>query len=165
MTDPAIRDATTADVEGVRRVARRGWRAAYSEILAPETIERALAEWYDPDLIREAIDRRDGTYVVAEESETILGYASGGLHEEGSASLSAIYVDPDRWSEGIGTALLDAVTDSLRERGAASLRVRVLGDNDVGRSFYRSSGFERVDEQRTALFGEQVTECVLETSL
>lgn len=161
MTDVAIREATAGDVPAIRRVAERGWNAAYGDIVSQATIDAAMDEWYAPDSTRAAIEREDVTYLVAERDRTVLGYVSGGPGDETTvAHLGAIYVDPDHWGAGIGTALLSAFESACRERGYDGVRFEVLAENDVGTSFYRSHGFAVVEERTTDLFGESVRERV-----
>lgn len=164
MSDFIVRPAGSRDVPGVQRVARRGWHAAYGDILSEETIEAKLDEWYDPTGIREYVEREDVGYFVAEADGQVLGYASGGPSDEGPdvGFLGAIYVDPDHWGEGIGSRLLDRVEAFLADRGYDRLRFRVLAENDVGTSFYRSRGYEVVEETETELGGEVVSELVFE---
>lgn len=164
MADPTIRPATPADVAGIRRVARRGWTAAYEGILSESVIDRAMAEWYDPDTLVEIIDREAGTYLVAE-GEEIVGYASGGSDGDRVAELGAIYVDPDRWGEGVGTALLSAFERERRRAGDEAVRLRVLADNEVGIAFYRARGYEPVAEGEDELFGERVAERIFRRNL
>lgn len=169
MADPTICPATPEDVAGIRRVAERGWTAAYDEILAQETIDLALAEWYDRDTLQEFVGHEGGTYLVAED-EGIVGYVSGGQNgeddgEDGSAVLGAIYVDPDCWGEGVGTALLEAFERERRVLGDRAVRLRVLADNEIGIGFYRARGYEAVADREDELFGEEVEELVFHREL
>ncbi|MFC4986640.1 GNAT family N-acetyltransferase [Saliphagus infecundisoli] len=167
MTDPTIRTATPEDVTGIRHVAERSWNAAYNGILDGETIDCALEEWYDPDQVREFVDRDEVTYLVAEDGD-VVGYASGGPDGEGEgdvAVLGAIYADPDLWGEGIGTALLSAFERERRRAGDDAVRLRVLADNEVGIAFYRARGYEPVAEREDELFGERVAERVFRRAL
>lgn len=164
MVDVTVRPADPRDVPGVQRVARRGWHAAYEDVLSAATIEAKLEEWYGQASIREYVEREDVGYFVATADGQVLGYASGGPSEEGDdvGFLGAIYVDPDRWGEGIGSRLLDRVESFLADRGYERLRFRVLAENDVGTSFYRSRGYEVVEETETELGGEVADELVFE---
>ncbi|WP_254543007.1 GNAT family N-acetyltransferase [Halomarina pelagica] len=159
MTDVTVRPATPDDVPGIRRIARRGWEAAYGGFLADDTIERALAEWYDPAFVRVAIERDGTIYRVAVADGEVVGYATAGV-DGTDGHLTSLYVDPGRWGEGIGTRLLEAIRDRLRERGAERLEIRVLAENEVGRGFYESRGFEPVEEAETDLFGASRREVV-----
>jgi L-amino acid N-acyltransferase YncA len=86
-----VREATPEDVEDVLAIAERGWDRAYSEFLSRETIETAMAEWYDPDDTQEYIEREDVAYFVTENSGEVIGYLSGGpSDEENVARLGAV---------------------------------------------------------------------------
>ena len=162
MTDPTVRNATTADVPAIRRIAEAGWQATYESILAHETIDRALANWYDPEAIRQGIEDDDVLYFVAEREGTVRGYASGSACDESPvATLGAIYVDPAHWREGIGTALLTDFERACRKAGCDALEIRVLEGNDVGAAFYRKRGYQAVETRDADLFGESISERVL----
>lgn len=158
MTSITIRPASPADTEQIVALAGRSWEAAYGEILASQTIDRALSHWYDPSSTREAIEDEASAYFVAGE-DGILGYLSGS-GEGAVARLGAIYVDPRRLGNGIGTALLEAFEDWCRTRGYETIEFEVLADNENGQSFYRARDYERVETRETELFGEVVTEHV-----
>ncbi|RDI71204.1 GNAT family N-acetyltransferase [Halopelagius longus] len=175
MIEVTVREATADDVPAVRRIARRGWNAAYGDLLSQETIDAAMATWYAPDATRATVEGGDAAYFVAEPTgdaseptsgdrgtpSDVVGFAAGGPSETaGVATLSAIYVDPDHWGGGVGTALLERVEEFCREEGCETLEIRVLSENRVGRSFYRSKGYEAVEKRDTKLFGEAVREFV-----
>ena len=70
--------------------------------------------------------RRSGTLVVAEDDVNVVGFA-GALDHGACVALSDLFVRPDRQSQGIGRALLDAVR-SGRPAG---------GDDGLGRPAQR----------------------------
>ncbi|MDZ7745770.1 MAG: GNAT family N-acetyltransferase [Halobacteriales archaeon] len=53
-----------------------------------------------------------------------------------------LFVIESRRQDGIGTALLEATIDALREGGADRIALDVLAANDEARAFYRDHGFE-----------------------
>jgi len=160
MAEVIVRPARRDDVDDIHRIAEAGWNAAYEDIIAQETIDAAMDEWYDVEGTREFIEHEDVGYFVAEdESGGVVGYVSGGPGENrGVAKLGAIYVDPDRWGDGIGSTLLDQFESFCREEGFDTLEFEVLAGNDVGASFYRKHGYDVVDESESDLFGETVEE-------
>jgi ribosomal protein S18 acetylase RimI-like enzyme len=162
VTDTTVRDATADDVPGIRRVARRAWTTTYEGHLSTETIETALREWYGAAELRRLLGRDDVEYLVAERDSRVVGYIGGGPVDDAdaTASLGAIYVDPDDWGRGIGTALLARFSDRCRAREVETIRVRVLAANAIGRSFYEKRGFEPVETVDAELFGESVRERV-----
>lgn len=149
----SIRNATVEDIPEIQRVADGGWRAAYGDFLTETAIETILNDWYASERLETSITTENAIYLVAGDDD-ITGYASAAPTEDGEAQLYAIYVDPDRWNTGIGTGLLDTITERLTEGGIERLRVEVLADNTVGTSFYEARGFEQTAEHDRTV-GEQ----------
>ena len=63
-----------------------------------------------------------------------------------------IYVDPDRRGEGIGSTLLTAAERALAERGAETVGLEAMADNEDARRFYRRHGYRphRVELEKRA---------------
>lgn len=59
--------------------------------------------------------------------------------EDGDSELDALFVEPDRWQQGIGRALVDHCANVARTRGSAALHV--IG-NPHAQRFYGACGFE-----------------------
>lgn len=73
---------------------------------------------------------------------------------DGDAGLKEIYVDPARWSEGVGTALLDRVERAVPDE-YRGLTLSTLAGNERGRAFYEARGFEAVGEESDEIGGEE----------
>lgn len=144
------RRATPGDAPAVREVARRSWHAAYDALVGPETVAETVDEWYDPSDLSEQI-RAATCFRVAESDDGVVGFVHGEYDGEDPAALPRLYVHPGHWDAGAGTALLSSTEDTLREAGARGLELSVLADNDIGRSFYESRGFESVDRESSNL--------------
>lgn len=156
MSEQIVREAHPSDIQAIRAVAERGWRAAYEDILRPETIDAAMEEWYDPELLRDSLERSDAAvYVAVEGAGTVNGFVRGSLGDE-VGHLGAIYVDPEQWGEGIGSQLLTQFEQFCADHGYETIEFAVLAGNDIGRSFYRSQGYEQVEDREVELFGETV---------
>jgi len=175
MDDLTIRPAETGDVADVRRVARESWHAAYDDLLGPEPVESVVDEWYDLNRLRRSVERDDGVFLVAETGEDesddaesdpeVVGFAQGVLAEDEAAELPRIYVHPDYWGEGAGSAMLERVEDWLTDRGAQRLRLIVLADNEVGNAFYENRGYRTVGSRESEFGGETYTDYVREKEL
>ena len=77
--------------------------------------------------------------------------------DEPVAYLEELYVVPDRRGEGIGRAIMNAVLELARERGAAGMEVVTGEDDTAARSLYESVGFaNRIEgeDKARALFYE-----------
>jgi ribosomal protein S18 acetylase RimI-like enzyme len=171
--DVRIREATREDVPAIRRIASAGWHAAYGQFLGEDTVERVLAEWYDPETVARAVDDPGVVYLVAVSTATnggpdaagdravtdpgtddgVVGYVSGKPRSGRYGSGASFYVAPDRWGEGIGGALFERLLDALREAGVERVEFEVLAANEHARAFYERRGFEVVGESTDDLFG------------
>ena len=162
-----VRRATAADVDGVRAVAGDSWEADYPEILSRESVENGFEEWYDPGRLAAALPADDELLFVAERDDTVVGFAHGVVDGTGGAGhVLRLYVHPDARGRGVGGRLLERVRGELFDRGVERVHAMVLSDNEPGNEFYRSFGFERVDESETTIGGESYPETryVLERS-
>ncbi len=144
MSRITVRPARLDDAEAIARVCADGWRDTYRELLEPERIEAAIAEYSTPERIRREIDPREGWdgWIVAVEDGVVVGAGGGGLTGPGVGEVFVLYLDPARRGEGIGTLLLEAITDRQRAQGAREQWVSVQPDNTKGLPFYAARGFE-----------------------
>lgn len=148
------------DIRGLLTVHAQAWKAAYNEILPQEAIDRVV----DPDPGQDHIDTRYDTLwpdrdrvFIAEQAEAVVGYANFRWGSETKpfvgeeeAGLKEIYVHPDHWGNGIGTALLGRGLARLPNRITA-LKLEAFSDNDVGAAFYDARGFERTGGGRVEI--------------
>lgn len=158
-----FRTAVPEDVEAVQRVARPSWHAAHDHIIGANAVDELLDRWYDRDRLEESIVHEDTLMFLAIDDGEVIGFAQGGPAEKGpaDATVGAIYVLPEYWSEGVGTELLDRLFDGFRSNGLHSVWLAVMTDNDVGRSFYDKHGFETHQERTVELVGQEVDDVIL----
>jgi ribosomal protein S18 acetylase RimI-like enzyme len=164
---PTIRPARTADTEAIRSLAERAWLAAYDGILDEETIRETVGEWYAEEALFEALDTPGTVFLVAEEEREedddsdppIVGFCHGVVTEE-EGDILRMYVDPDRWDEGVGTALHERLRDDLLDLNMRRMQAIVLADNEMGNRFYRDLGFEKTGEGEVELGRETYLENV-----
>lgn len=128
-----------------------GYRATYAQLLPEEYIERVIAEFYNPERVRAEVLNPQGWdgWLVAVEGERVVGAGGGGLTAPGVAELFVLYLGPARRGEGIGTMLLEAITEEARRQGAREQWVSVTRDNQKAIPFYKARGFVERGEQPT----------------
>jgi ribosomal protein S18 acetylase RimI-like enzyme len=165
MDDVTIREAIHDDVAAIQRVARESWHAAYDDILGTGTVESVVEDWYETERLRESIARNGGLFLVAVTNEEIIGFAQTATSDDGPAWLYRIYVRPDRWSEGVGSEMLDRIESWLRDTEADRLRLGVIADNEVGNAFYERRGYAVVEEREAELLDATFEEYVREKEL
>lgn len=130
----------TARVRGVQA----GDLEQVIEIDALVTGLRKAAYWAEI-LQRYGGGRRQRYFLVAEAGGRIEGYVIGEVRdwEFGSPPCGwvfAISVRPDARLGGLGTRLLQAISDGFRRAGVATLRTMLSRDNQLILSFFRSQG-------------------------
>lgn len=142
-----IRPAESPDSEGIARVHTLSWQSAYRGLLPDEWLD--ALRWEDRkvrwDVILET-NTRGKVFVAVNNQNKILGFASIGasrdedIDQDKVHELYAIYLAPDSWEKGIGTALFRAIMSEVPD-SAIRLEVWVLEENRRGRQFYESKGF------------------------
>lgn len=166
-----LRDARPDDAEAIASIARASWHAAYGGFLSDAAIEATVDEWYAPATLRRHIGAA-GEFLVAEAdadrpngSVALLGFAHVRYAPEiGNVVLRRIYVHPDAWGAGVGSALLGAVARRFLDDHERISAV-VFDENEVGLSFYRRHGFETIGEQTTTFGGEEHDERIVAAAL
>ena len=160
-----VRAASADDLEAVVAVARDAWYAAYGGFLDPETVEAGLARNYDEAVLSAAVDHGDVEFLVAVDDGEVVGFASAERTWADEVELHTLYVHPDRWGEGIGSTLLEAVETWARGLDVDRVACGVFADNAVGVGFFEAAGFTRGDETRAELAGEYHPEVAFEREL
>ena len=116
---------------------------AMEEELFPEdawTPEMFAAEFAQPPTRR--------LYLVAEDGNTLIGYAGMMFTGGTQADVVTLAVNPARWGEGTGTALLTALIDEANKRGYEEVLLEVREDNPRARRLYLRHGFTEVGIRR-----------------
>jgi len=135
-----VRPAEVGDVEAICDVAEAAWYAAYGGFLDTDAIAAGLGENYDPELIEAAVEHGEIAFHVADEGG-VVGFASAERTWADEVELHTIYVHPDRWGEGIGSALLERIIEFARREGVDRIACGIFADNAVGVGFLESAGF------------------------
>lgn len=140
-----MRRAKTGDATAIARIHVASWQKAYRGAFPDEYLDGLdWRDWLDGWRLR--VEDLALTVLVAVEGDRVLGFASAGpprdpgFRAEVCAELYAIYLDPERWAQGVGGALLDAVIDELPAQ-VRTLLLWVLAGNERAIGFYERHGF------------------------
>ncbi len=143
-TSYAIRTATTADQDGLLPLLPRLAAFDLPESRVPEDLwksdEKLLRRWLAgqaPECI---------VQIAVDPAETVLGLALVSLRPEllsnqPSAHLEALAVAAEAEGQGIGKALLHAVEQAARDRGALTMTLHVFASNSRARHVYERAGY------------------------
>lgn len=124
-----LRVATPADLEAIMLVENRSFP---TDAWSTETMAAELASPH-------------GRYLLDEHDGVVVGY--GGVRAlQGSpdADIQTIALLAERRGEGRGRALLRALLEVARERGAREVFLEVRADNPTATGLYLAEGFEEI---------------------
>ena len=132
-----IRRAVASERESLEALQ---WRASLNN---PGDRASLIANPDAVELPRQQIE--DGGVLVAEVMNSIQGWAAILPRDDGDAELDALFVEPEVWGLGIGSALVERCVVEARANGAVS--IHVVG-NPHAEGFYRKCGFEILGERQ-----------------
>jgi ribosomal protein S18 acetylase RimI-like enzyme len=131
-----IRPADSSDHEALVGLQRRSSLAAYAHVFPPDEypfpIDATRQHW------RRVLTSDTERVLVAEDEE---GGVIGAVAVRGP-EVHSLFVSPNRWRSGVGSALLAAAVLLIRERGETSAQLWVMRDNQHARRFYEFHGWE-----------------------
>ena len=157
-----VRPAKLEDSVTIGKIYCDSWKAAYKGIM-PQDLLDALT----PD------DRtiNPANYLVLESEEgVVFGLANLGSSRDKErpdwGELRAIYLLPEYWRKGSGTALFQGAEAELGRRGYSRYFLWVLTENVRARRFYEKMGMRLSGrEQSFTLGGKELWECRYEKEL
>jgi GNAT superfamily N-acetyltransferase len=135
-----LRPAEPEDALAVARVHCRAWQVAYRTLLPKDYLDQLRPEDRAESYDFASLDPLKPRTIVADEKGLIRGLATTvssrdpDLPDHGE--LCALYVDPEKWSQGIGMALVSATRASLFGLGFRNAFLWVLAGNARAEGFY-----------------------------
>jgi ribosomal protein S18 acetylase RimI-like enzyme len=156
-----VRTARPDDLPSVALVRALAWRSAYAGIVDADLLARLA----DPDRLDAwvAAASTDGatTFLVAVSESGVIGFSAFGPERDelapsmpGRGEVYALYVHPERWRSGAGTALAHATFDELVERGYEAASLWALEANAPAIAFYERMGMRATGERVSSHLGE-----------
>lgn len=139
----SVRVAAIADAEAIARVEVESWHAAYRELipagrLAGFTVGRRAMAW------RRSLGERAGNRTTVFELDgDLVGFAAVGRSRDlaGWGEIRELYVAPEAWGRGVGSALFAEAIPWLAARGLPSVMLWMLAGNQRALRFYQGNGF------------------------
>ncbi len=142
-----LRRATPADASLLAAVEVATWRAAYRGLM-PDAFLGALSEaekaedWRRSLLKHGPLGRK--RVVVAEADTGPIGFVRAGVTDGEADEVGLVYllyVLPEHWGRGVGSALMEAAMGDLRELGMREAVLWVLRENHRARRLYERLGW------------------------
>lgn len=143
------RDGAPGDGAALSDLFCQSFAATFGHLYADDDIAAFLCKM-DADAFEAELASDDFAFRLAEEGETLAGYAKLGPNDlpgdapEATLELYQLYLGAEWHGKGIAHALMDWTIAEARRRGAAHLQLSVYVDNHRARRFYDKFGFEEV---------------------
>jgi GNAT superfamily N-acetyltransferase len=97
----------------------------------------------------------DRARFVAERDGQVVGTVAGGSSGfEGTAALTALWVDPKARGRGVGESLVNTVLDWAEHSGYGRVVLWVVDGNESAERLYRRTGFKRTGAVQTVRPGD-----------
>jgi diamine N-acetyltransferase len=141
----SIRPADLDDINTIGFLAQQIWPETYGKILSPEQLQYMMILFYSPASLRRQMVEDRHRFLLVEQGDEAIGFASWGAEEAGVFKLHKIYVLPGQQGKGLGRSLLQFIFEDIRPRGAEYLRLNVNRYNKA-RQFYERMGFAVIEE-------------------
>jgi ribosomal protein S18 acetylase RimI-like enzyme len=161
MDAPRIREATLDDARAIAAIGIEAWRVGYRGIVSDEHLARLSLDDREARWVDVLSDEHARTF-VAEVRGVVAGYCAVAAPSRDqdaapdTAELAALYVRPDRWRTGLGSALLARALAELESGRWTEVTLWVFAANERGRAFYAAHGFEAADEAVNEHTGQPV---------
>ncbi len=150
----AIRPATQDDIPAIARLHVDGWKGAYGGIVNQDyldslTVEKRCSDWTDwmqsgeSSVFLAEIENAPVGFVVIGRTKTPPP-GSSPIRPSHSGEIYALYLDPDHWRKGVGTALLKHAMRELKDRKHSTVCLWVLDKNTRARAFYEKMGGQKL---------------------
>jgi [ribosomal protein S18]-alanine N-acetyltransferase len=127
-------------------------KMTHADLPAVLALEHALfgdEAWTEGMLASELAGVASGRYyLVAEEAGELAGYAGLLTPGGGQADVLTLAVAEQRWGQGLGAALLDALLGEAGRRGCSEVFLEVRVDNHRAQRLYQRRGFVEIGIRR-----------------
>lgn len=149
--DVTIRKAVMADINEIQQVAIDTWHDTYEGLIPRDIQDLFLSKAYSHEMM--ATRLQCTLLLVAVEGGRVIGFANF-QQKESDANLTAIYIDPKHQGKKVGSKLLQAGLDQLKD--ISKLYVEVERDNAIGEAFYKAKGFTLIGEYDEDFYGHML---------
>lgn len=133
-----VREMTESDRAEVMELYIASWKAGYKGLLPQAFLDGLTAERWEGKFL-------DVGSFVAVEDGTITAHCQARAADEsewrGWGEIHTMYVHPDFWRMGYGTAVFNRAEEWLYKRGFDEVYLYVLDGNERAERFYKAQGF------------------------
>lgn len=154
--EATVRKASRQDVEAIATIHATSWAYAYRGMISDDYLDALTPSSREPmwQDILEAEDLRVAVW-VAEAQGRLVGFCWAGPPQGEDNHIDrleiyTLYLAPDHMRRGIGSLLMQAISDHAHRTGTRHLMLWVLRDNAPARAFYEAHGWTTYGTEKHA---------------
>lgn len=152
-SDISIRIAKEEDAHAIAEIHVSSWQKIYRGHI-PDRVLDNLSVSEREQRWRVLINSKVKVLLIEKDNET-LGFASlcpsrdADTNPNICGEISAIYLNPNVWHQGLGKQLLNRALTELENMGFSEVILWVLQENQLARNFYERMGFINTQNTKT----------------
>lgn len=142
--DIHIELATPDDVDKIVAICTEGYACAAAAVKDQQKVQEKVEEYYNPKRILKEIEEVSAKWsgwIVARLDEKVIGVIGGGIVDSKVGKVFVLYVDDGYLRKGIGTRLVNHLTQMQQLLGSSIQLVSFLKSNKDSLQFYEALGF------------------------
>lgn len=136
------------DEAALAYIQTESWKAGFKDILSPDTLQRCTRLDKATAMYRRLLEQHigHGYLLHADGRPHCIAWWDATREQDmpGYAELICIHSLPDRWRQGYGSKMMDAVLHDMAAAGYARVMLWVFEENTRARRFYEAHGFATV---------------------
>lgn len=146
-----LRKAGLGDEKILAYIQTESWKAAFSELLSPEELERSTNLEKAEEMYQKVLN---GHFVnlaiefVGRHPHCIAGWSQNRSDlGQNVAELICIHSLCDKWHQGYGSIMMRHILDEIKEAGFSEVILWVFEKNQNARRFYEKHGFHKTHQK------------------
>lgn len=152
-----IRIGDEKDIPAIAAIHVAGWQAAYGGFVDQDYLDSLSAGQREADW-RGWMESGESETLIAEIGGTIAGFITYGrtktpppgdskIRPQYPAEIYALYILPDYWRQGVGSALMGAAAQKMQDKKWGGACLWVLDGNNRAKSFYEKAYGQRIGKK------------------
>ncbi|WP_407371083.1 GNAT family N-acetyltransferase [Carnobacterium sp.] len=141
--------ATAEDVDEIVAICTQGYACTAEAVKDKQKVQEKVEEYYNPKRILneiEEVSAKWSGWIVARLDEKVIGVIGGGIVDSKVGKVFVLYVNVDYLRKGIGTRLVNHLTQMQQLLGNNTQLVSFLKSDKVSSQFYEALGFHYLQD-------------------
>lgn len=138
-------------ISTIKKIACETWPNTFEKVMSKEQIQYMLNLIYNEVSLQTQMLEKGHQFILAQKNEQPLGFTSYELNYNNEAQLMIhkLYMLPLSQGLGIGTKLLNLLSNTARQKNNKRLRLKVYYENHKAIVFYEKYGFKKTGTETT----------------